>query len=67
MIPIPNSEIESKFKEFMSGKDGDLLASAIYLEEFLKTIFPIEAHLEEYRIQAENFNIIYEFKRNFER
>lgn len=59
------SEIESKFKEFMSGKDGDLITQAIHLEEFLATIFPIQDHLEEYRIQAENFNIIYEFKRNF--
>jgi len=62
---MPHSEIESKFKEFMSGKDGDLIAKAIYLEEFLATIFPIKEHLESFRSQADDFNIIYNFKRNF--
>lgn len=65
MISIPNSEIGSKFKEFMSGKNGDLITRAIYLEEFLATIFPIENNLENCRSQAEDFNIIYDFKRNF--
>ena len=62
---MPISEIDARFKEFMSGKDIDLIASAIHLEEFLATIFPIKDQLDECRKQAEDFNIIYEFKRNF--
>ena len=68
MIPI--SEIDLRFKEFTSvtsgtGQDGDLITSAIHLEEFLTTIFPIQNQLANYRIEAANFNIIYKFKRNF--
>ena len=43
----------------------DLISAAIHLEAFLATIFPIKDQLDEHKQRAEDFDIIYEFKRNF--
>ena len=63
MISI--DEIDKKFKEFRAIQRDDIISRAIHLEEFLTTIFPIVEQMHQCRKQAENFNIIYEFKRNF--
>lgn len=65
-------EIDEKFKKFSANviaseydDNTDLLSLAINLEKYIASIFPIKNEFEEYKQQAADFAIIYEFKRNF--
>lgn len=57
--------LDLEFKAFEIDKNTDLITRAKSLENFLTSIFPIKDQLKEYKIQAANFDILYEFKRNF--